>query len=116
MKEKEVLTKKEKIEIKEKIDGGEIIEKEAILSWDGSNLLLRVPKDADKKKEEATKKKIMSIYGEVKKKGASFEELAKKHSEDPSGKRGGDLDFFSRERMVTPFADAAFNFIAIGER
>lgn len=41
-------------------------------------------------------------------KGESFEDLAKDLSVGPSGKSGGDLGFFTKERMVAPFAEAAF--------
>ncbi len=40
--------------------------------------------------------------------GASFEELAKKNSESPDGKRGGDLGFFARGTMPKVFDDACF--------
>ncbi len=50
---------------------------------------------------------------EVKKKldgGADFAALAKEVSIDPaSAARGGDLGFFTRERMVESFSDAAFS-------
>lgn len=41
--------------------------------------------------------------------GKSFEEVAKEMSKDPgSAKQGGDLGYFTRDKMVKEFADAAF--------
>lgn len=41
--------------------------------------------------------------------GESFAKVAREVSEDPGSKaRGGDLGYFPRNRMVKPFADAAF--------
>lgn len=42
--------------------------------------------------------------------GEEFAVLAEQHSEDPgSARRGGDLGFFGRGRMVKPFEDAVFS-------
>ena len=41
--------------------------------------------------------------------GKSFEEIARDYSKDPgSAKQGGDLGYFSRDKMVKEFSDAAF--------
>jgi peptidyl-prolyl cis-trans isomerase C len=54
------------------------------------------------KTEEEAKKVIADLE-----KGADFQALAKKLSTDPSSaKNGGDLDWFTADRMVQPFADA----------
>lgn len=54
--------------------------------------------------EEQAREIIAELDG-----GADFAELAEEHSTDPSAEgRGGDLGFFTRDRMVAPFAEAAF--------
>ena len=41
-------------------------------------------------------------------KGADFAKLAKEHSLDGTAAQGGDLGSFTKDKMVAPFADAAF--------
>jgi parvulin-like peptidyl-prolyl isomerase len=65
------------------------------------------------KDDTGAKQQINSIKERLNQ-GASFEELATKESEGPSSKRGGDLGFITRDRMVKPFSDAAFN-LGVGE-
>jgi peptidyl-prolyl cis-trans isomerase C len=56
-------------------------------------------------KTEAEAKDIIAQL----KKGADFEKLAKDKSTDPgSGASGGDLGYFTKDKMVPEFADAAF--------
>ncbi len=59
-------------------------------------------------------KDAKAIIGRLKK-GEGFDKLAKEKSKDPgSAQKGGDLDFFSPEQMVKPFADAAYK-MKVGE-
>jgi len=74
-----------------------------------SHILFLVPEDATpeviKEKEEAAKKAL-----ERAKKGEDFTALAKELSEEPGADQsGGDLGFFTKERMVPEFSEAAFS-------
>lgn len=64
-------------------------------------------KNADEvKKAEAKAKDILKQVNA----GGDFAALAKQNSDDPGSKeKGGDLGFFSKDRMVPEFANAAFN-------
>jgi peptidyl-prolyl cis-trans isomerase D len=62
----------------------------------------------DGKDDAAVKAKAEDVLKQAKA-GADFAELAKKYSEDEAtAKLGGDLDYFSRGRMVPEFDQAAF--------
>ena len=71
-----------------------------------SHILLRVQSgdEAGKKKARAA---IESLHRQAKA-GKDFGDLARKHSNDGSAQSGGDLGFFTKDRMVPEFANAAF--------
>jgi peptidyl-prolyl cis-trans isomerase D len=72
------------------------------------HILLMLAENASKEEEEKVKQKALSVLQQART-GADFSELAKKNTEDPSGKEnGGDLGYFSTGQMVKPFEDAAF--------
>jgi peptidyl-prolyl cis-trans isomerase C len=54
-----------------------------------------------------TEAEAKAIEAELKK-GADFEEEAKKKSKDPGAANGGDLGYFTKDQMVPEFAEAAF--------
>jgi parvulin-like peptidyl-prolyl isomerase len=73
-----------------------------------SHVLVEVAPDADEKIRTAARGKAESIRKEIAG-GLVFAEAAKKYSDCPSKEKGGDVDFFTRrEKMVEPFAKAAF--------
>jgi len=71
------------------------------------HILVRVKDFNDKKENDAALKKINDALKEIEK-GKSFEEVAKKYSEDTTAANGGYLGFFKRGEMVKEFEDAAF--------
>jgi peptidyl-prolyl cis-trans isomerase C len=73
-----------------------------------SHILRKVDKTADASKKAEAKKKIETVRESLET-GADFAEMAKKHSEGPSGPRGGDLGYFGRGQMVKPFEEVAFS-------
>lgn len=76
-------------------------------SVQASHILIRVD-DGDTAKISAAKAKLDSLKTvAVKKK--NFAELAKEYSDDlGSGEKGGELDWFTKGRMVPPFEKACF--------
>ena len=69
-----------------------------------SHILLKT----EGKDDAAVKKQAEDLLAQIKK-GANFEELAKKHSQDEgSAVKGGDLDFFNKGQMVPEFDKVAF--------
>ncbi len=68
-------------------------------------LISRGTTDKDK---AAAKAKAEDILAQLRKSPKSFEALAMRYSQDPSGAKGGDLGTFGRGAMVKPFEDAVF--------
>ena len=79
-----------------------------------SHILVAVRRDAPPEETLAAETKINGLADRIKK-GESFDALAKQYSDDPNAKQtSGDLDYFSRERIMPEFADAAFK-LKVGE-
>lgn len=73
-----------------------------------SHILIQTPEGASDEVLAEKKKAIDSAAARLKK-GEDFAAVAKEVSEDPGSKeKGGDLDFFAKDRMVPEFADAAW--------
>ena len=66
--------------------------------------------------DSTAKKKIDSIRNLIEKGGQNFDSVAAKLSDDPGSKtKGGDLGYFTADRMVKEFSDFAFNH-KVGEK
>jgi peptidyl-prolyl cis-trans isomerase C len=72
-----------------------------------SHILLLVDEKADDVTRKKARTQIDAILARAKK-GEDFAELARAHSQDGSAAQGGDLNFFTRGRMVPEFEQAAF--------
>ncbi len=72
------------------------------------HILIKLAEDASKEAEARAKKTMATVLAKYRQ-GTSFEELAKKYSQGPSGIDGGDLGWFARGRMEPTFEKAAFD-------
>jgi peptidyl-prolyl cis-trans isomerase D len=71
------------------------------------HILIKVADGASEEDVEKARKKAEEVL-KLAREGQDFAELAKTHSEGPSGKNGGYLGSFKKEDMVEPFSNAAF--------
>jgi peptidyl-prolyl cis-trans isomerase D len=72
------------------------------------HILFKTEQGAPQETLDAARAKAQKVLEEARA-GKDFAKLAEKYSDDPgSKKKGGDLGFFTRDRMVKPFSDAAF--------
>jgi peptidyl-prolyl cis-trans isomerase D len=79
-----------------------------------SHILFEVPEGTTPAKETEIKAKAEAVLKKVKA-GEDFANLAKQYSDDTGSKdQGGNLGAFTRESVVTEFADAAFS-LKVGE-
>ena len=71
------------------------------------HILFKVADGAAEADVETARQKAEEVL-KLAREGKDFAELAKKHSEGPSGPNGGYLGTFKEEDMVKPFSDKAF--------
>jgi peptidyl-prolyl cis-trans isomerase D len=71
------------------------------------HILFKLDSDATGDQAAKVRAEAEKVLTEARK-GTDFAELAKKYSQDTSAPQGGDLGYFSREKMVPEFSDAAF--------
>jgi peptidyl-prolyl cis-trans isomerase C len=77
------------------------------------HILIQVSPDASEEEKSEARSRIEEIRARIEA-GADFADMASEFSEDGSSANGGDLGYFHKDRMVKPFADAAFS-LDIGE-
>ena len=74
-----------------------------------SHILLQVKEKSTADEKAAIKKKLSGYKADIVANKITFEDAAKKYSEDPtSGVNGGDLNYFPKGSMVKEFEEAAF--------
>jgi len=72
------------------------------------HILFQLESGTTAEEQEAAKNRAWVVMEEAKS-GKDFAQLAKRYSDDPGSKdQGGDLGFFTKDRMVKPFSDVAF--------
>lgn len=76
-----------------------------LLAYEGAN---RANSEVTRSKEEALAE-AERVAALAQDNPGEFAKFAEEYSDGPSGPKGGDLGFFTHERMAKPFADAAFS-------
>ena len=71
------------------------------------HILKKIASDASEEDKTKAKTLLQELRNRITK-GEDFAQLAKKHSDDATKSKGGDLGFFTREEMLPEFSNAAF--------
>ena len=117
-KELEVLKKQLalKVFLKQKVDSMKISDVEVKAFYDKNKDIMFKQQPQVKARHilVKTKEEAQKIINELKKVpqnqlDSKFAELAKKYSTGPSGKLGGELGWFSKEKMIPAFSNVAFS-------
>ncbi len=76
-----------------------------------SHILLQFPQEGEISESEKAqmKQELSELREQIENDEISFEDAAKQHSDCPSKQQGGDLNYFTKERMVPEFTQAAFS-------
>lgn len=78
-----------------------------------SHILIQIPQDAPEATVDSARQAAQALIDSAQA-GSDFAALARRHSDGPSSRKGGDLGTFTRGRMVEPFADAAYSIEEVG--
>jgi len=62
-----------------------------------------------------TEQQARDLKGQIDSGQAKFEDLAKKHSTCPSGRKGGELGTFGKGQMVREFEQVVFGDLPVGK-
>jgi peptidyl-prolyl cis-trans isomerase C len=72
------------------------------------HILLKVDQNASQSTVDSVRTVAAALVDSAQMESVNFADLARRHGQSRSAKKGGDLGFFTRDRMVDEFADAAF--------
>jgi peptidyl-prolyl cis-trans isomerase C len=72
------------------------------------HILIKVGENAPQAQVDSARQIASALVDSAKTGDVDFAELARRNSDGPSAQRGGDLGFFTKDRMVEPFAEAAY--------
>ena len=72
------------------------------------HILLKVGENAPQTEVDSAREAAEALVDSAQMADVEFAELARRHSQGPSAQKGGDLGFFTRDKMVDEFAEAAY--------
>lgn len=72
------------------------------------HILIKAGQNAPESEVDSAREVAEALVDSAQMEDVDFAELARRHSEGQTAQKGGDLGFFSRNRMVDEFADAAY--------